>query len=77
MANQNNNQNGQNRPTSLAQLERNRTEYSCGVNAGKRAYLLKNNDAYKKARLSNDPWEKGFLVGWRIGKDLVQLNPDS
>jgi hypothetical protein len=63
------NSKGQLVPTSLAQAKQERIEFSCGVNAGKRAWANKSFDLFNKAKRSNDPWERGFKSGWNEGKN--------
>jgi hypothetical protein len=51
-------------PTSSVQAEQETIEYSCGHNAGKRAFEKQNTDLYKKTKGAHSPWARGFKKGW-------------
>jgi|SaaInlV_100m_DNA_2_1039680.scaffolds.fasta_scaffold34216_2 hypothetical protein len=53
---------------SSGQAEQEAVEYSCGNNAGIRAFEKNNTDLYKKSKGVNSPWARGFKRGWDDSK---------
>ena len=60
-------------PLDKEQEQQDRTDYGCGLIAGKRAWEKQNFELYKKARQSQNPWETGFLKSWNEAKNEKSL----